>query len=90
MTNLWVGKRSVMKINVRSGGAYRRVHVCRPRLPGDELFEKPAQEGMFWRVISREEVEAEKAAERHRIAEAEQLRNVWWRVLLRKLSIWFE
>ena len=77
-----------MKINVCSGGAYRRVLICRPRLPGDDLFEKPAQEGMVWRVVSREEVEAEKAAERRLIAEAEQRRNVWWRVVLRKLRIW--
>lgn len=88
MTNLWVGKRSVMKINVRSGGAYRRVHICRPRLPGDELFEKPAQDGMFWRVISREEAEAEKALERRRAAAEERRLAVWWRVVLRRLRIW--
>lgn len=77
-----------MKINVRSGGAYRRVHICRPRLPGDELFEKPAQEGMFWRVISREEAEAEKALERRRAAAEERRLAVWWRVVLRRLRIW--
>ena len=79
-----------MKVNVRHGGAYRCVRICRPRLPGDELFEKPAQEGMLWRVVSREEVEAEKAAERRRIAEEEQRRNVWWRVIFRKFRIWSE
>ena len=88
MASFWVEKRSVMKINVRSGGAYRRVHICRPRLPGDELFEKPAQEGMFWRVISREEAEAEKALERRRAAAEERRLAVWWRVVLRRLRIW--
>ena len=76
-----------MRINTRSAWVSRSVLIRRPRLPGDELFEKPAQEGMVWRVVSREEVEAEKAAERRRIAESEQRRAVWWRVVLRKLRI---